>query len=329
MKNYYEILGVNETATQDEIKKSYRKLSKQYHPDVNPDGDEKFKEIAEAYEILGDDNKRKNYDNQKNNPFANFGQGDFDINQMFEQMMNMGGRQKPKAPDKVMEIKISPVESFFGIKKDLNLKTYNKCKPCDGEGGDKKVCETCKGHGVLIQVIGTGMFRQQFQVQCNVCHGKGSIIYKKCGGCNGSGLNIEDELVSVNIPANVDDGDFMRLKNKGDYNTNIKTKGDLILKVLMQKTDNFEKIGKDLIYNKKISPLDIILENSFEIEHPEGKLMVNFPEKLNTETPLRVINKGYLTPEGRGNFYIKVIVEKKENLDEDTKNKIKKLLEEV
>ena len=117
MKNYYEILGVSETTTQDEIKKAYRKLSKQYHPDVNPDGDEKFKEISEAYENIGEENKRRDYDNKKNNPFTDMGNGSFDMHSMFEQMMGMNVNRKPKSPDKTIEIEISPIESFTGFEK--------------------------------------------------------------------------------------------------------------------------------------------------------------------------------------------------------------------
>ena len=321
MKNYYEILGVNESTSQEDIKKSYRKLSKQYHPDVNPDGEEKFKDIAEAYEVLSNDEKRANYDNQKNNPFG----GGFDIHNMFENMM--GQRRRPKAPDKTHELHITPIESYFGVEKEIILQNHNMCGGCNGEGGKRGTCVTCGGRGVIIQVMGTGMFRQQFQSTCNACHGNGNKVVDPCNGCHGSGTKMEEIKINVKIPANVDNGDFLKLKNKGDYHHHIGY-GDMILKVTCVPTDNFEKIGVDLIYNKKLSPLDLLIEDKFEVKHPDGNLILTIPEKMDTNKPLRILNRGYKTDRGVGNFYIKISVDKTESLDPIIKNKIKDVLKQ-
>jgi len=331
MKNYYNVLGVEETATQDEIKKVYRKLSKQFHPDVNPEGEEKFKEIVEAYDNIGDENKRNEYDMRRKNPFMGMGGGAFDIHSMFEEMMGGGRRQqqKQRAPDTVISIDINCVESYFGVKKEISITTNNKCQPCDGSGGTKKVCDTCKGNGIVIQIFGTGMFTQQIQQQCPTCNGTGSVITRACNSCNGAGVTKENEKISVNIPANVDNGDFLRLQGKGNFNSITRTKGDIILKVNLINTENFEKIGNDLIFHKKITPIELVLDDSMIINHPDGDLSIKIPKELSSEKPLRILNKGYKTPNGVGHFYIKLSVEKKSNLDSDTKNKIKKLLEEV
>jgi len=325
MKDYYNILGVTETATHDEIKKSYRKLSKQYHPDVNPDGSEKFKEIAEAYENIGDEKKRKDYDMRKKNPFANMG-GGFDMDSVFEQMMNMGGNRQKKAPDKVISLDISVLESYFGVKKDLLFNRYKKCEPCNGEGGDKKMCGTCKGHGVVTQVFGNGMFRQQVQVNCPTCNGLGSSIINPCRSCNGQGANVFNEKIQVSIPSNVDNGDFLRLSEKGDYNVHLKINGDLILKVNLLNDNKFQKMGLDLVYTKLIDPITLVLDKSFVVEHPDGELLINIPKILNSEKPLRILNRGFKTKEINGNFYIKVVVEKTEDLEDSLKEKIKILL---
>ena len=329
MKNYYEILGVAENASQDEIKKSYRKLSKQYHPDVNPEGVEKFKEVSEAYENIGDENKRKDYDTKRKNPFSDIGNGHFDIHSMFEQMMGQNKQQKQRAPDKVISFDISCVESYFGVKKEINIITNNRCKPCDGSGGSKKVCDKCNGNGFIVQVFGTGMFSHQIRQQCPVCLGGGTLISKPCFSCNGLGVVKENEKINVNIPANVDNGDFLRIQNKGDFNTITKSKGDLILKVNLINVDNLEKIGIDLVYHKKITPIELVLDDLMLIKHPDGDLNIKIPKELNSDKPLRVMNKGYKTPNGVGNFFIKLSVDKKSDLDEETKNKIKKLLEQV
>jgi molecular chaperone DnaJ len=329
MKNYYEILGVSENATQEEIKKAYRKLSKQYHPDVNPEGDEKFKEIAEAYENIGDENKRMDYNNRKNNPFANMGGNAFDIHSMFEQMMNMNSnRRQPKAPDKSIEIEISPVDSFVGVEKELKINSKVKCKPCDGSGGDKRVCETCKGNGVVMQVFGTGMFKQQIQSTCPTCNGGGAIISNPCKICYGASVINELESFKVQIPRNVDNGDFMRMKGKGDYYSPIRGRGDLILKVNLTPKDGFEKVGNDLVYNKKINIVNLILDDNMDIPHPEGHLSITLPEKIDSERPMRILNKGYATIEGRGNFYIKLSIFRENKITEEEKNKIKEILKQ-
>jgi molecular chaperone DnaJ len=324
-ENYYSILGVSETATQDEIKKAYRKLAKENHPDIGGD-EELFKKISVAYDIIGDENKRKEYDMKRNNPFG-MGGDSFDIHSIFEQMM--GGKPKPKAADKIFNINITVSESFFGVKKEISLSNFDICNPCNGTGGTKKVCETCKGNGVVIQMFGTGMFRQQFQTQCPSCNGLGSTILNACNTCKGQGVSKKEEKIQVNIPKSVDNGVFLRITQKGDYNPNLKMKGDLILKVNLIDEDKYEKVGIDLIYTKKINPLNLLLDDSMVIEHPEGDLSVKVPEKVNTEKPLRIIGKGFKTQNGDGNFYIKIVVEKEQNLDNETKEKIKNILETV
>lgn len=323
MKNYYEILGVSEDATQDDIKKTYRQLSKQYHPDVNPDGEEKFKEISEAYENIGDESKRANYDNARKNPFAG-GMGGFDIHSMFEQMMGQN-RRPPKAPDKIVEVVLRPVDSFFGLKKDIEFDSFEKCEPCNGGGGERSVCNTCKGRGVVIQILGTGLFMQKIQMTCNQCNGHGFTISVKCNTCNGIGANKNHQKFNVNIPKNVDNGDFLRLKEKGDYNPNIKIKGDIILKVIIDNSGDFEKIGMDLILKKKLDVFDLLLSDSVTIEHPEGELLIKLPDNVDTEKPLRIPSKGFSNGDQKGNFYIKISVKK----DDDSRKRAKSILKEV
>jgi len=326
MKNYYDVLGVNEKATQDEIKKSYRKLSKQYHPDVNPDGDEKFKEIAEAYENIGDEKKRQDYDIRRKNPFAEMSGGGFDMHSMFEQMMNMGRQQNKKAPDKVIQLDVTIHETFFGSNKEISYSSGIKCDPCNGEGGSKKTCETCKGRGIVIQIFGTGLFTQQMQSTCPSCNGSGSRIIVACSKCNGRGLNVENQKIQISIPSGVDSGDFLRVPNKGDYNTQVKINGDLILKVNLLNDNKFQKIGNDLVYTKIMDPLSLLLEKNVIIEHPEGELSIKIPNILSTEKPLRISNKGFKNKDSVGNFFIKIVVEKTKELDQNKIEKIKSIL---
>jgi molecular chaperone DnaJ len=328
MKNYYEILGVDEKATQAEIKKAYRKLSKQYHPDVNPNGEEKFKDISAAYENIGDPNKRKNYDNQKSNPFAGMG-GGFDVNSMFEQMVNGNRQRQPKAPDKILEIELTPVDSFFGVKKDIDYDVYLKCDPCDGTGGERVGCTTCKGRGVVIQIFGTGMFRQQVQMTCNSCNGQGSILKRRCESCIGNGVIPSKEKLNVDIPKNVDNGDHMRVRLRGDYYQQSKMRGDLILKVTINNTDKFEKMGLDLILKMKLDVLDLIVMDDLEVEHPEGNLKIKMPLNFDSDKPLRMPNKGYNIDGNRGHFYLKLSVKKDGNVDDTIKDEIRNVLKQT
>jgi molecular chaperone DnaJ len=327
MKNYYDILGVDENSSQDDIKKAYRKLSKQYHPDVNPDGEEKFKDVSEAYENIGDENKRRDYDTKRKNPFSSFGggSGGFDINSMFEQMMNSSRR--PKAPDKVIDLEVTPIESYFGVEKEITLDVNTMCIPCKGDGGTRSICTTCSGNGFISKVVGTGFFKQSFQTTCNSCGGRGSVLVSACNLCKGSGISKKNSKFNVKIPANVDNGDFLKLVNKGDYYHNVGY-GDLIIRVNCTKTDDFEKIGFDLVYHKKMSPLELLLQDKMEINHPDGDIVITVPEIVNTNSPLRIPKKGYKTPNGTGNFYIKITVIKEKNIDEETKNKIKESLKD-
>jgi molecular chaperone DnaJ len=287
-----------------------------------------FKDISEAYENIGDPQKRSQYDNRKNNPFAGMGGGNgFDIHDMFEQMMGGGRRQQqPKAPDKVINLKVNPVESYFGFKKEIEYVVAERCNPCNGTGGDRKVCHQCNGQGVVIQVFGTGMFKQRIQSTCNVCNGSGSVIMRGCNTCHGKGLTPKKEKLVITIPANVDNGDFMRAQGKGDFNNQANTRGDLIIKIDLVNENGFEKIGMDLVYNKKTSPFDVLLNDKLEIPHPEGDIRINMPENLDTNVPLRVGGKGYKTPEGNGDLYIKVSVSKNGGISNEMKEKIKEIL---
>jgi molecular chaperone DnaJ len=328
MKNYYETLGVDEKTTQDDIKKAYRQLSKQYHPDVNPNGEEKFKEIAEAYDNVGDEKKRANYDNIRNNPFGGNMNSGFDLHDMFEQMVN-NQRQVNRVPDKVIAFEITPTESFFGVKKDIEFEMLNNCGGCNGSGGDREICHTCNGHGFIIRSFGTGMFQQQVQTTCDSCRGVGSTIKKPCNVCVGNGRKKEIQKISVKIPANADNGDFMRVKGKGDYYPQNNMYGDLILKIVMNENTPFQKNGMDLIYNKKLNVIEMLLDDTMDIEHPEGTLRITSPKVMDTEKPLRIPNKGYKTAQGTGNFYIKLSVIKNEDLDDELKTKIKDLLKKT
>jgi|TARA_R110000796_G_scaffold95432_1_gene200608 molecular chaperone DnaJ len=315
MKDYYQILNINKNASQGEIKKAYRKLSKQYHPDVNPQGEEKFKDIAAAYDILGDETKKKQYDNPS--PFGQqFSGNPFD-------MFNQQRRQnKPKTKDKVMRVTLTPEDSFNGIEKELTFKSKASCELCSGTGGKKNTCKTCAGRGFNRQKIGTGFFTQTVDTPCQTCRGSGEMVIDPCNNCNGLGSIDKFKNIKLTIPKGVDNGDFLRVGGKGDFINNIQ--GDLLIQINMIKS-KYEKVGKDLVFKVELTPADMLLNKTIRVQHPDGELEINLPEHLSTEKPLRLKSKGFVTPNGIGDFYIKICVTNKVISDEE-KIKLKEFL---
>jgi molecular chaperone DnaJ len=298
MKDYYKILEVEENATEEEIKKKYRNLSKKYHPDVNPDGDDKFKEINEAYEHLGDKTKRAEYDNRKNNPM---GGSPFDI---FGSMFGGGGFQQQRrknAPDKIIKVEISPIESYHGLQKNISYFRDIKCHICDGSGGDQQQCQTCRGAGFQIKTFGTGFMVQQIRTVCSTCGGRGYTLIHKCYYCDGRGAKQATNEITISIPKGSDSGQFFKIPSAGDYkNSDV---GDLILQVELIPKDGYEKMNSDLIYNLYLN-LQEIQKDKFNIPHPDGELIVNSPKVFDSSKPLRLRGKGY----PGGDMYVKLNV---------------------
>jgi molecular chaperone DnaJ len=310
MKNYYEILGVSKDANLDEIKKVYRKLALEYHPDRNPDGAEKFKEIAEAYDTLSDESKRREYNFKLENPMANrfgggnpFNGGGFE--EMFSQMFGGGFQQtRRNAPEKIIDVQITVVESFRGVDKEISYSKKTDCNTCRGSGGERSGCMVCSGQGYVTQRAGTGMFQQVFRSVCTSCNGNGFVVNNACYDCKGQGTKDFIERIRVTIPKNIDNGQMLRLSQKGDYFNGVV--GDLIIRINLVNKDGFEKNGNDLIYNAFFT-LNDLKKNEFEIPHPDGAVSVKFPNEFNTQVPLRLKNKGFISNQV-GDLYVKMNV---------------------
>ena len=331
-KDYYEILEVEKTASESEIKKSYRKLSKKHHPDVGGNED-KFKEIAEAYETLSDTQKKTNYDRYghagKNmgggNPFDNgFNMSDFMNN------FNGGqgrGRQK-RGSDISFNIKITLEEVFNGITKKFKYNRTSACKDCNGEGGtDKEVCGTCNGRGFNIVQQVTPMGNFQAQQICSRCQGEGRVVKNVCKTCNGAGVSYKEETVSVELPRGISENE--RLKYTGMGNA-VKggIPGSLIIKVSLLKHNNFEINGNDLKYNLKLSYPQLILGDKVKVPTIEGgEIMVDIPKYSIPGDNLRINKKGLykLNTDIRGNMIIVLDIEIPNNIEGEELELIKKL----
>lgn len=317
MKDYYKILGVDKKSTKDEIKRAYRSLSKKFHPDVNPEGGEKFKQIAEAYDVLSDDKKRQQYDNP--NPFGNEGNPFEDLFNGFNQQ-----RRKPRVKNKVIKIQVTPLESYFGINKPITFQNNTTCNSCVGSGGKKNLCQTCKGSGNIRQKIGSSFFTQVIDTPCVKCNGTGHIMIDPCFNCGGVGVKQNIEQIGVDIPKNINNGDHLRIKGKGDYTPNIGY-GDLILQVEVINEDGFEKINNDLVYTKKVTLSDLLLNKPILLPHPDGDLNLTIPSNTELIKPLRLRGKGYKGQNYVGDFYIKINVVNT-TIDDETKKEILDIL---
>ena len=301
MKDYYKILEVEEKATDEDIKKSYRSLSKKYHPDINPDGSEKFKEIAEAYEVLGDKTKRVQYDNSKNNPYNGT-----PFENIFSQMFagnnpNFRQHRRKSAPDKIIKVQITPIESYLGQEKTIQYFKDNHCNICNGSGGEQQGCNTCGGSGFQIKTFGTGFMVQQVRTACQTCGGRGYTLIHKCYSCEGRGVKSATHEIRIKIPVGIDNGQYVKLGDLGDFRNG--EYGDLVIQIELISNDGFEKIDNDLIYNLFLN-LDEIQKDKYVVPHPDGDLSVNAPKVFDTSKPLRLRGKGY----NGGEMYVKLNV---------------------
>lgn len=298
MKDYYKILEVEENASEEDIKKSYRALSKKYHPDLNPEGAEKFKEINEAYEVVGDKQKRVEYDAKKNNPYAGTS-----FESLFSQMFS-GRPQQPRrkqAPDKIVKILISPLESYHGSEKTISYFRETHCNTCSGTGGDRTICKTCEGSGFVVKVFGTGFMVQQIRTHCPECSGRGYKLSSRCYDCQGKGTKTTRNEININLPVGIDNGQFVKIPDQGDFRNG--DYGDLVLQIDLEPKDGFEKINSDLIYNLYLD-LDGLTTEKYKIPHPDGELLIPAPKVFDSSKPLRLRGKGY----SGGDMYVKLYV---------------------
>jgi molecular chaperone DnaJ len=296
MENLYDILSVNENATQDEIKKSYRKLAMEHHPDKGG-SEEKFKKISDAYETLSDENKRRDYDFKRKHPQ----QGNSIFDEFFN---NFHTQRKTSVPDKVIDLEIGALESYLSVEKTIVYKRNVSCQPCNGNGGDKQVCNSCGGSGFITRTMGSGFFTQVFRQVCDSCQGRGQTIKNPCNSCKGSGVESKQEIIKIKLPHGVTDGQYFRMQMKGDFING--HYGNLIIRAIIVPENNFNKFDNDLVYNAFLSMEDLKNE-TFTIPHPQGKLSIKLPDEFDTSKPLRVKSKGF-QGQNQGDLIINLFV---------------------
>lgn len=287
-KDYYKSLGVEKTATTDEIKKAYRKLAMKYHPDKNPDdreAEEKFKEISESYEVLSDADKRAKYDAGGDDYFDGLFRGGFDP---------FGRSEQIRVGSKVfITIDVTLQEIMTGIVKNVQYKRTDTCKPCDGKGGTGfKTCHTCNGMGKVRGYRETLFGHFQTINDCPTCQGAKTIPSNPCSSCSGTGLNYIDDSIDIKIPAGIQEGMAFEQALKGNAIRNGVT-GSLIIQFKEIPNPKFARIGNNLIHKMNLKYHQFILGDKIDIEMVDGKkLRVTVPELSKSDLSLRLKGKG-------------------------------------
>lgn len=324
-RDYYEVLGLSKDASAEDIKKAYRKLARQYHPDVNKEADaeKKFKEVQEAYEILSDPQKRESYDRfghsgpQGAGGFnGDFGGGGF--GDIFDMFFGGGGRRNPNAPqqgdDLQYTMQIEFKEAVFGKEMDIEIPKETTCHRCSGSGAEpgSKVdtCQTCRGTGEQEVVQNTPFGRIVNRRVCQTCRGKGKFISVKCGECHGTGKEKIRRKIHIKIPAGVDDGAKMRILGEGDLGINGGPPGDLYVVIRVKRDEYFERDGFDIYCRVPITFAQAALGDEIEVPTLEGKVKLKVPAGTQTGTRFRLRGNGVpiLNRSGRGDQHVKVVV---------------------
>jgi molecular chaperone DnaJ len=360
-KDYYKILGIEKNASPEEIKKAFKKLAMQHHPD-RPGGNEaKFKEINEAYQVLGDANKRQRFD-QFGSDFeqqGGFGQGmgweDFmrsargqggggfefnfggmDLGDLFGEAFGGASARRGRAAaaqgrDIQVDVELDFKEAAFGVERELSLRKQSKCDVCSGSGGEPgskmDTCGECKGQGQVVQMQRTFLGSMQTVATCPTCHGRGQTHSKKCKHCGGSGITPKTSSVKVKIPAGIDNGQSIRLSGQGEAAAHGGQSGDLYVAVHVKPSKVFSREGFDVFTDNEVNFAQAVLGDTIEVETLDGIVKMVVPEGTESGQLIRLKGKGIprLQGSGRGDQYVRVKIRVPKKVNKETK----KLLEEL
>jgi len=365
-KDYYKILGVDKNASNDEIRKAFQKMAHQYHPDKQGGDEVKFKEANEAYQILGNEQKRKQYDQfgsdfeqqggfgggagwedfmraargQGGGDFSfNFGGADF--GDLFGDMFGFGGgsrrsgNRKARGRDIEVDIELDFKEAAFGIEKEVSLRKKSTCDVCDGSGAEPgskmEKCMTCGGNGQVVQNQRTIFGTIQQVATCPNCNGVGQKPSAKCKHCGGDGVVTKNNSFQVKIPAGINDGESIRLTGYGEAAANNGMSGDLYVRIHLRKNKYFSRDGHDVLTECEINFPQAVMGDKVEIETLDGMEKILIPEGIESGQMIRLKGKGipYLRQKGRGDHFIKIKIKVPKHVGRDLRKKLEELKTEL
>lgn len=348
-RDYYEVLGVDRNADAATIKKAYRQLAKKYHPDMNPgdkEAEQKFKEAAEAYSVLSDDNKRRQYDQFGHAAFeqGGGGAGGFDFNgadmgdifgDIFGDLFGGGSRRRAnngpmKGANLRASVRITFEEAVFGCEKELELSLKDECTNCHGSGAkpgtSPETCPKCGGRGQVVMTQQSLFGMVQNVTTCPDCGGTGKIIKEKCTSCGGSGYTSSRKKIKVSIPAGIDNGQCVRIAGKGEPGTNGGPRGDLLVEVVVQRHPIFQRQDMNIYSTAPMSFAQATLGGDVRISTIDGDVMYNVKPGTQTDTRIRLKGKGVPSLRNksvRGDHYVTLVVQVPTKLNNEAKEALK------
>ena len=348
-KDYYKTLGVDKNASQEEVKKAFRKLAHEHHPDKPGGNEEKFKEINEANQVLGDEKKRAQYDQYGSGAFdgspgggAGQGFGGFDFSggggAGFEDLGDIFGdffggqhsrsQQSRKGQDIQVDVHLSFKESVFGVDKEISLTKNVACERCGGNGGEPgkgtKKCGTCDGNGIVIGIQRTILGNMQVKRTCEACHGTGEIPNAMCTTCHGAGIEKKRKTITIHIPGGVEDANILRVRSEGEAMKGGES-GDLFVRISVKQDSRFEREGSTIYSELEIGFTQAALGDKVTVETVDGKVDLTIPAGTQTGSQFRLKGKGVPTRGSRGDQIVVVKVVTPHKLSKEQR----KLLEEL
>ncbi len=353
-KDYYEVLGVSKNASDEEIKRAFRRLAKQYHPDINkePGAEEKFKEIGEAYAVLSDPQKRSQYDQfghaafdaNAQNGFSGFDASDIDLSEILraafgESFGGFGGfadffgggsnsSHVKKGRDTLLRVDLTFLEAAFGIDKEFSLTLNETCNECHGKGGfDEEICSTCNGRGTVITEQRSIFGIIQSQSTCPKCHGKGKSYKKSCSKCMGTGQMKVKKTINIHIPEGVDSGYQLRISGKGEAGINGGPNGDIYIECVVKPSNFYERDGQDLFIEVPITFTQAALGCKIEIPTIYGNVIMEIKPGTQNNAKYKLKGKGLKVPNSlrKGDMYVIINVITPSKLSKEQKKLFEQL----
>lgn len=353
-RDYYEVLGVDKSADADTLKKAYRKMAKQYHPDMNPgnaEAEAKFKEVNEAYDVLSDPEKKQIYDQYGHEGldpssgmggggFGGFGGAGMDFGDIFSSFFGggMGGggsrRNTPtRGEDLSIRLTLTFEEAAFGCKKEINYSRVEACSECGSSGAAKgtspETCSRCHGTGNVTITQRTMFGMMQSQKPCDACRGRGKVVKTPCKNCNGKGYVKLNKKLDVSIPAGIDNGGRICLRGQGNSGLNGGSYGDLYIVIALRPHEIFERDNYDLYCEVPVSYADLVLGAEIDVPTLEGTVKYSIPEGTQSGTQFTIRDKGIVVVNSKrhGDLHFTVMLETPKNLSSDAKDALRHFAE--